>query len=499
MTYLKNTYALQAFPSEKLLKEFLPERGMAFSGEITANSHDLAIAENLHANAMMDPKAWKNTGFIVELRPIFERIAQHMGYELKSLLEGNGETGLAGHSWTIYADPGQGPMLIRWNIEDAQMLLAIDYGPRSLCPNSVNLYLLGDKKALTHLQSIGALLREIETPQDKAPTMELPVGNTVQKIELADGGTFFDVYCTLYVDDETGANELRAKEYAELMNSVNVIVDTPATGGLGREMKMELNEIRVVGIFKCGQIFRYTEHKPISWEIIQHIHARSVQRVRELMTKMLQRHLRAEEDSDRAVEINAQSEKGPDAASAERILKHAMNCQAIHQPEGVDVMRLGFNPQTFEQLHGKLPTLGEAFVWTPWHTLLGTEGQLAMRGGDVAPSVDLLSYLFRCFIRELSRAYPTGRVSKAKIKLQGRMMGNAIADNYRDTAATNFRFQDLATPFYSAHRGLPVRIDKSLVVWRANDTEALAADFFYAPESRDLHVANLYRVKVPQG
>ena len=30
------------------------------------------------------------------------------------------------------------------------------------------------------------------------------------------------------------------------------------------------------------------------------------------------------------------------------------------------------------------------------------------------------------------------------------------------------------------------------------DTEALAADFFYAPETKDLHIANLYRVKVPK-
>jgi len=48
------------------------------------------------------------------------------------------------------------------------------------------------------------------------------------------------------------------------------------------------------------------------------------------------------------------------------------------------------------------------------------------------------------------------------------------------------------------HKGLPVRIDRSLTVWRSNDEMALAADFFYAPETRDLHIANLYRVDVPK-
>ena len=42
-------------------------------------------------------------------------------------------------------------------------------------------------------------------------------------------------------------------------------------------------------------------------------------------------------------------------------------------------------------------------------------------------------------------------------------------------------------------------MDKSVAVWRRGyDEGALAADFFYAPETKDLHVANLYRVKVPK-
>ena len=58
--------------------------------------------------------------------------------------------------------------------------------------------------------------------------------------------------------------------------------------------------------------------------------------------------------------------------------------------------------------------------------------------------------------------------------------------------------EELKSPYYSAHLGLPVRVDKRLIVWRKGDTEALAADFFHLTANQDTHIAHLRRVKIPQ-
>ncbi len=60
------------------------------------------------------------------------------------------------------------------------------------------------------------------------------------------------------------------------------------------------------------------------------------------------------------------------------------------------------------------------------------------------------------------------------------------------------RIEDLKSPYASAHRGLPVRVDKRLIVWRDGDTQALAADFFHLPATKDTHVTNLHRVPIPK-
>jgi hypothetical protein len=42
-----------------------------------------------------------------------------------------------------------------------------------------------------------------------------------------------------------------------------------------------------------------------------------------------------------------------------------------------------------------------------------------------------------------------------------------------------------------------VRVDKRVLVWRSNDREALAADYFRHPTTGDVNFARLYRVPVP--
>jgi hypothetical protein len=72
-----------------------------------------------------------------------------------------------------------------------------------------------------------------------------------------------------------------------------------------------------------------------------------------------------------------------------------------------------------------------------------------------------------------------------------------LASQYADTALERKLLEELSKPYASMHRGLPVRVDKRVLVWRMNDTEALTADYFRHPSTGDVHFARLYRVPTP--
>jgi hypothetical protein len=49
----------------------------------------------------------------------------------------------------------------------------------------------------------------------------------------------------------------------------------------------------------------------------------------------------------------------------------------------------------------------------------------------------------------------------------------------------------IANPYTAIYRGLPIRDDKRVLVWRSNDNEALVVDYFRQPTTGDIHFARL--------
>jgi hypothetical protein len=88
--------------------------------------------------------------------------------------------------------------------------------------------------------------------------------------------------------------------------------------------------------------------------------------------------------------------------------------------------------------------------------------------------------------------------AKPKLQIKGECQLPPLASQYQDTALEQKGFEELTKPYTSTHRGLPVRVDKRVLVWRSNDTEALAADYFRHPTTGDLHFARLYRAPTPK-
>ena len=150
-------------------------------------------------NRFYDRKSWLGTRLLPDVVPVFRLIAEKMGYDLAALLEGKGETGKPDDSWTVYADEGKAPMLIRWTIGDAQLLLGIAVADKYYAEPSLNVLLLADRQAFVHLEAISEALRPLEQEAPPPQPKDLPAGNVLQRVlEVGDSGKDFSIRCVMY-------------------------------------------------------------------------------------------------------------------------------------------------------------------------------------------------------------------------------------------------------------------------------------------------------------
>jgi hypothetical protein len=504
MTHLKNTYGLKAIPSEKILKEFKPARGMRFRGQMELPPEDLPVLMQMERNQMLDPKAWKGARVVADVTPIFALIAEHMGYDLPSLLEGKGETGKPDDSWTVYADEGKAPMLIRWTIGKAQLLMSIaTLGESSFLRLKplLEICLLSDRSAKPHLAGIAAALRRIEKTVEPDDGTDVVEGNTLRRVlNVADSGEDFTVTCVFHAEAHKGLSAIRATDHAELANSCNIIIEEAGTRR-GFAGHLLVDEMSIVARQAQAFRFRYEADRPVPADTLKLVHYLSVKDVRRNMEAAFLMHL---QDLRRLAGDEAggslRQEKTPelDLELAERHLRLQMNAMELAGEGSAGRGRGRFHVPLVSEVFFVPPTLGGEFRHCPPSTLRGTGPELKMSGGDVETSWDLLDLMLEA-ICEIPKEFPANRATRSEIKLTASIEAPAIAEQYRDANPVGRRYERLTNPFFAVHHGLVVRVDRTVSVWRSSDTEALAADFFYAPETKDLHVANLYRVKIPKG
>jgi len=505
MNPLKNTYGLKAIPSEKILRDFHAVRGMRFRGPMDIPPEEIPVLAAMAMNRKLDPKAWRNARISTDVTPVFGLIAEKMGYDLRSLLEGKGETGKAADSWTVYADEGKTPMLIRWTIGDAQLLMSIGIlGTEAFFTLNpmLEICLLADRKAVPHLPGINETLRRIEKVVEPESSIDVSEGNVLKRVlNVGDSGTDFTVTCVMHADAAKGLSEIRAADHAALANSANIIIEEAGTkrGFAGDLLVDEMSlSARTPKYFR----FHYEAGRPVPADTLKLVHHMSVRDVRESMDIAFSMHLQdqREDEGDEAGGTLKQEETPVlDSELTERRLRLELNAMEL-SGQGRHGRRRGrFHvPFVMESFPFNPPTVGIEFEHCPASVLQGTGPDLKMSGGDVTTSWDLLDLMQEALCR-IPKEYPASRARQSEIKLTAAIEVPAMAEQYRDTAPVGRKYVALTNPFYAVHRGLPVRVDRSVAVWRAGDAEALAADFFYAPESKELHVANLYRVKVPKG
>ena len=496
MTNLKNTYGLKAFPTEKTFKEFKPVRGMRFQGPIELTAEDLTLHRSATFQRELDPKAWSGTRLVPDVTPIFRLIAEKMGYDLAALLEGKGETGQPADAWTIYADEGRLPMLIRWTIGEAQLLLTIAIAPKTFGEPRLDVLLLADEAARPKLPAIGEALGLIERDILPPLTTDVPAGDLLEQVRHVGGPWHdFSLTCSMRMDHTQPLEATHAEALAELRNSAEIII-LSAESPFGREVK--LGEMRVTNRRERVSPMHYARGERISREFLMILRDWGVSDVTKAMQNALATHL-AEQRHLTEGTTPTKRDRTPtiDHEVAEREARLELTVRAFTEPKLERKPHATDDDHVMDSFRRRLPSLGQDFIECPGEVLRGTGPELKSKHGDVMRAPDLL-WLLTSALCAIPEQYPSRGQQTKGVKLSGVMEVTAIAEQYKDTAPEKRKFSEISNPYYEARHGLPVRIDKSVMVWRKGlDTEALAADFFYAPESKDLHIANLYRVKVP--
>jgi hypothetical protein len=492
MTKLIQPYSLQAFPTEKILKEFKPSRGFVAKGLLELSPEQEELLRITKRNRKDDELGWQEPAVLPDVRPLFDAIAERMGYDSALLAEGKGETGKPGHDWLTYGDKGGCPLLIRWKTGQGNLLLSIAVTP-SYHDTVLVVSVLADEAGHETLLQVADVIQSIEVSHDQPETIDITVGDTLQKVKIAtlheSTGWFVDcpriVFC---LPEDRQLNAIRRRELERLAFSLPLIVGTAEeirqrNSYRADALQRSPNVLRIEGIF--GTTLDFNADEPLSESIIKEIYRESCDLAGSALSFAMDEALGAKNCGEVRESRQLIWKEKLDAVATERRMKLNMEANGVEKiGQRGEIRRI---------------SLGADVRVTPSDILRDTRPVAKMSGGDLGLSVDLLENLFS-EIHRLSdeRGIIQHQRMKPKLPIKGEAILPPLTKQYEDTVVEYRRVEDLKSPYASAHRGLPVRVDKRLIVWRDGDTQALAADFFHLPATKDTHVTNLQRVPIPK-
>jgi hypothetical protein len=492
MTKLIQPYSLQAFPTEKILKEFKPSRGFVAKGLLELSPEQEELLRITKRNRKDDELGWQEPAVLPDVRPLFDAIAERMGYDSALLAEGKGETGKPGHDWLTYGDKGGCPLLIRWKTGQGNLLLSIAVTP-SYHDTVLVVSALADEAGHETLLQVADVIQSIEASHDQPETIDITVGDTLQKVKIAtlheSTGWFVDcpriVFC---LPEDRQLNSIRRRELERLAFSLPLIIGTAEEIRQRNSYRSDYlplapNVLRIERIF--GTTLDFKADEPLSESIIKEIYRESCDLAGSAFSFAMDEALGAKNCGEVRESRQLIWKEKLDAVATERRMKLNMEANGVEKiGQRGEIRRI---------------SLGADVRVTPSDILRDTRPVAKMSGGDLGLSVDLLENLFS-EIHRLSdeRGIIQHQRMKPKLPIKGEAILPPLTKQYEDTVVEYRRVEDLKSPYTSAHRGLPVRVDKRLIVWRDGDTQALAADFFHLPATKDTHVTNLQRVPIPK-
>ena len=459
MNILKNAYSLEAFPSMKVLTNFVPERGMSFSVPLNLTPQQCESLQ-LHLSSMMhgDIKDCRPPKSNLELTPLLEAIAEAFGYDAALLAEGKGETGKDGHSWTAYGHQKDLPLLILWEIEDATMLLSVSLAPHF---EHVGINLIGDKQATAKWMNKAGAAIDNKFRRDEEHRKEVSVadGDVMIKIRSEELPRLSGDRVIICTDESGNLNDLRKTEVVRLMHSVAIQLVKPSEPWpdecLHRAKPGDAVVIRADNL-NCRLVWQADE--PIPGVVIQDYQTDSAHRGMHQIQLALQQAF-----FSRPVLPYFEDRPLPSIEAMER--KFALMQQVAD-------LRVPSFPRM---------TVSELIKTMDGDELIGSRATLGMKGGDVCATNDLLREGFIAVTalnpREVGLT-PINYSSEKKKGLNADFEVKAAWGGNENSTLIKKKVVNLTKPYFSSHKGLPVRVDKCLLVWRPHDTSALAFDFF---------------------
>lgn len=493
-----NAYALEAFPTEKMLKVFGPDRGMTF--EIP-----LDVPRDV-SNAILHGMRERCGDHIprckIDLSPLLAELGEAFGYDPALLAEAKGETGRPGHSWTAYAHQKSLPMMIIWEAEGARMLLTanVELGRMAMWSFGTNillkLRLIGDEMAnMGWMDRAAAALSKLESERRENGDLHLPAGNVMVRIGQDPESRHERNRVVICTHEDGSIPENRKDAVKRLIRSATLVFTKPS------EIWPDSVRVKPVpgfvlinrsGFGRLRMVFGPEE--PIPQTMIQDFQIESAHRC--------------------LLDFNAELDMAlsePEVCDRQEMLEEHRPMDSIEARERR--MKLRESMRGLLENTGETPTFSfSRAIWrTDGESLRGTGRDLAMRTGNVAISDDLIEMILWRLMRLRTRE---AACDSARARRGGGLRAHFDIDPARGAEADNAELQeeivDLAKPYFSSHMGLPVRVSKSLRLWRRNDTEALAMDFYatyvayencnigwpgHDPELiNHVHLADLYKV-----
>jgi hypothetical protein len=470
-----------AFPSEKIFADFRPVRGLLIETPAPQDGHDRPLREFRSLRDLTD---------LHDPRPLIESIAREMGYDADLLAAGEGETGVAGHSWTAYCGETWLPMLVRWQAGDAQLLLTFvethDRGPA--IGSDLRLTILGDMAALPILRRLTVALKSFHPSKPNHAQGQVEIDGRPRTLTLPEiAFARFSATASVWASEagEIGAD--RITELADIARSCNL-----STGRIDAEAPITADTLQVM--LHAGQQWAMTcrQGQPLPRELVEYIQRQSVGEVRRMTTSDLWAHFGPPQGLLQPNSLLFGVEQQNPAVIAQRLHPAGI----LHEVEQLPVRenhRLFSRPfGTFRLALGHT-SIGPEFRKPDDEVLAGTEHRAY--GRDGATGYDLLSVGIMAvefamkFLDETLRAEERRNPPK-----QGWPIPH-LGELRLGPGAPRVRLMAAAKPTYGIHLGLPVRIDLSAVVWWADDAQALAIDFHHS--AAGTHLARLRRCPIP--
>lgn len=470
-----------AFPSDKVLRDFRPIRGLLIETPAPQEGSEHPLREFRALGDLLD---------LHDPRPLIAAIAAEMGYDADRLAAGEGETGVEGHSWVSYCNETWLPMLVRWQAGDAQLLLTFvetrDRG--SVVGSDLRLTILGDESAKPILRRMAVALTpfHLSHPSHALGTVELDHKPRRMGIpEIAFGR--FAATANVWATEDGQLSPERMAELADIARSCNL-----SAGRIDAAAPVRADTLQLKLHHDQAWAITCQHSQRLAPELIDYLQRQSVADVRRLTTGDLAEHFGPPRGLRPYDSLIYGVEQQTPAVIAQRL--HLAG--VIHE---IEYLPMGPHLRMFSRPFGTCRlAIGDSSVGPEFRTpddevLAGTEHRTYGREG--ATGYDLLSLGIMAVefgLKHLDETVPEAeRLNPPK---RGWTLAH-LADLRLGPGAPRVRLLPIEKPTVGIHLGLPVRVDKSIVVWRSDDTQALAIDFHHSPAGT--HLARLRRCPIP--